>query len=65
MFGAHITKKQFLVMWKIEDLEWRKYLTYSIICGYIRYNEPKGWNARVYSGLFGVVCIKILLQIIN
>jgi hypothetical protein len=35
MLGAHITKKQFLAMWKIEDLEWREYLAYSIICGYI------------------------------
>jgi len=26
MFGAHIIKKQFLAMWKIEDLEWREYL---------------------------------------
>jgi hypothetical protein len=35
MFGAHITEKHFLAMWKIEDLEWREYLTYSIICDYI------------------------------
>ncbi len=26
MFGAHIIEKQFLAMWKIEDLEWREYL---------------------------------------
>jgi hypothetical protein len=32
-------------MWKIENLEWRKYLAYNIICGYIRYNEPKGYKA--------------------
>jgi hypothetical protein len=42
--GAHITGKKFLAMWKIEDLEWRDYLTYSIICGYIQYNEPKGYG---------------------
>jgi hypothetical protein len=35
MFGAHIIKKQLLAMWKIEDLEWREYLVYNIICGYI------------------------------
>jgi hypothetical protein len=61
MFGAHNTEKQFVAMWKIEDLEWREYLAYSIICGYIRYNEAKGWNSRVNNGLFGVICIKILL----
>jgi hypothetical protein len=35
MFGTHITEKQLLAMWKIEDLEWKKYLAYSIIYGYI------------------------------
>jgi hypothetical protein len=35
MFGAHITEKQFLAMWEIEDLEWRDYLVYNIIYGYI------------------------------
>jgi hypothetical protein len=61
MFGAHNTEKQFVAMWKIEDLEWREYLAYSIICGYIRYNEAKGWNSRLNNGLFRVICIKILL----
>jgi hypothetical protein len=32
-------------MWKIEDLEWREYLAYSIICGYIWDIEPKGYRA--------------------
>ncbi len=63
MFGTHITEKQLLAMWKIEDLEWKKYLAYSIIYGYIQYNEPRGYG--VYNGLFGVVCIEILLQIGN
>jgi hypothetical protein len=31
-------------MWKIEDLEWRDYLVYSIIYGYIWYNELKGYE---------------------
>jgi hypothetical protein len=44
MFGAHITEKHFLAMRKIEELEWREYLAYSIIYGYIRYNEPKGYG---------------------
>jgi hypothetical protein len=53
-------------MWKIEDLEWRKYLAYSISCGYIQYNEPKGYGVlEFYSGLFGVVCIEILLETRN
>jgi len=32
-------------MWKIENLEWREYLAYNIIYGYIWYNEPKGYGA--------------------
>jgi len=44
MLGSHITEKQFLVMWKIENLEWKEYLTCSIICGYIQYNELKGYK---------------------
>ncbi len=59
MLDAHITKKQLLTMWKIENLEWREYLAYNIICGYIQYNEPKGYG--IYNGLFGVGCIDILL----
>ncbi len=53
-------------MWKIEDLEWREYLAYSIICGYIWYNEPKGYGALEFAmDCFGVVCIDILLQTRN
>ncbi len=44
MLSAHIIEKQFLAMWKIEDLEWREYLAYNIIYGYIQYNEPKGYR---------------------
>jgi len=62
MLGAHITKKQFLAMWKIKNLDWMEYLIYNIIYGYIWYNESKGYGVLEFSGLFGVVCIEILLQ---
>jgi hypothetical protein len=59
MFNAHITKKQFLAMWKIKDLEWRKYLTYIIIYGYIRYNEPKGYGVLEFTmGYLGLYALK-------
>jgi hypothetical protein len=32
VLGGHITKKEFLIMWVVEDLEWRKFLAYNIIC---------------------------------
>jgi hypothetical protein len=35
MFGGHITYSQFLFMWAINNLEWREYLTYNIVCYYI------------------------------
>jgi hypothetical protein len=35
MLGTHITKSQFLSMWAIDDLEWREYLAYNIVCCYI------------------------------
>jgi hypothetical protein len=35
MFGAHITGKQLLAMWKIKDLEWKKYLASNTIYGFI------------------------------
>jgi hypothetical protein len=35
MLGAHIKDNQFFSMWVIDDLEWREYLTYNIVCCYI------------------------------
>jgi hypothetical protein len=35
MLGAHIIEDQFLVMWAIDDMEWKEYLTYNIVCCYI------------------------------
>ncbi len=42
---GHITKRQFLAMWTVEDLEWRKFLAYNIICCYIQYHQPRGYGA--------------------
>jgi len=38
MLGAHITESQLLFMWAIDDLEWREYLAYNIVCCYIQYH---------------------------
>lgn len=35
VLGGHIIEKEFLTMWVVEDLEWRKFLAYNIICYYI------------------------------
>ncbi len=42
--SAHITKAQFLVMWVIDDLEWREYLAYNIVCYYIQYHQLEGYG---------------------
>ncbi len=44
ILGTHIMRKWFFVMWKIDNLEWREYLTYNIICYYIQYHEPRGYG---------------------
>ncbi len=57
--GAHIIEKHFLAMWKIEDLEWRDCLAYSIICGYIQYNEPKGYGVLEFTvGCLGLYTLR-------
>jgi hypothetical protein len=38
--GAHIIEKHFLVMWVIQDLEWREFLAYNIVYCYIQYHQP-------------------------
>jgi hypothetical protein len=59
MLGAHITEKRFLAMWKIEDLDWREYLVYSIIYGYIQYNEPKGYKVLEFTmGYLGLYALR-------
>jgi hypothetical protein len=45
MLGTHITENQFLCMWAINDLVWREYLTYNIVCCYIQYHQPRGYRA--------------------
>jgi hypothetical protein len=59
MLGIHITKKQFLCMWAIQDLEWREYLAYSIICCNIQYHEPRGYGVLEFKvGYLGIYAIK-------
>jgi len=45
MLGTHITKNQFLSMWAINDLEWKEYLSYNIVCCYIQYRQFRGYGA--------------------
>jgi hypothetical protein len=35
ILGGHITEKQLLAMWVVEDLEWKEFLAYNIVCCYI------------------------------
>ncbi len=45
MLGAHIAEDQFLAMWAIDDMEWKEYLAYNIVCCYIQYHQPRGYDA--------------------
>ncbi len=45
MLGARITEDQFLYMWAINDMEWKKYLAYNIVCCYIQYHQLTGYGA--------------------
>jgi hypothetical protein len=38
MMGTHITHIQFLSMWAIDDLKWKEYLTYNVVCYNIQYH---------------------------
>ncbi len=38
MLAAHIIECQFLFMWAIDDLQWKEYLAYNIVCCYIQYH---------------------------
>ncbi len=44
MLRARIEDNQFLSMWVIDDLEWREYLAYNIVCCYILYHQPGGYG---------------------
>jgi hypothetical protein len=44
MLGTHIIESHFLSMWAIDDLEWREYLTYNIVCCCIQYHQPRGYG---------------------
>jgi hypothetical protein len=41
---GHITEKQFLAMWVIEGLEWKKFLAYNIVCCYIQYHQQREYK---------------------
>jgi len=45
-------------MWKIEDLEWREYLAYNIICCYMQYHELLGYEVIEFEirclGVYGL-----------
>jgi hypothetical protein len=45
MLGTHITEDQFFSMWAINDLEWKEYLAYNIVCCYIQYHQPREYGA--------------------
>jgi hypothetical protein len=55
MLGAHITEDQFLTMWAIDDLEWKEYLAYNIVCCYIKNHQPRGYGALE----FEVGCLRL------
>jgi hypothetical protein len=55
MLGTHLTKNQFLSMWAIDDLEWREYLKYNIMCCYIQYHQLRGYDALE----FEVRCLRL------
>ncbi len=51
--------KKILVMWKIIHLEWKEYLAYSIICCYIQYHEPCGYEMLEFTiGCLGVYVLR-------
>jgi hypothetical protein len=46
-------------MWHIENLESKEYLAYNIICGYIWYNEPKGYVVLEFTiGYLGLYALR-------
>jgi hypothetical protein len=58
MLGAHIIESHFLSMWAIDDMEWREYLTYNIVCYYIQYQQPRGYGALKFEiGYLGLYAL--------
>jgi len=45
LLGTHIINNQFFSTWAINDLEWKEYITYNIVCCYIQYRQLKGYDA--------------------
>jgi hypothetical protein len=44
MFNAQILIEDFEHMWEIHDREFREYLAYNIMCGYIVFNDSHGYG---------------------
>jgi hypothetical protein len=58
MIKAHIFEKQLLVMWKIDNLEWKKSLSYNIIYYYIQYHESHGYGIMEFiMGSLGIYAL--------
>jgi len=46
-------------MWAINDLEWRKYLSYNIVCYYIQCHQPRGYGALEFEvGCLGLYILR-------
>ncbi len=64
MLGAHIKKSQFLSMWAKDDLEWREYLAYNIICCYIQYHQPRGYEVlEIEVGYLGLYALRYCFKL--
>jgi hypothetical protein len=56
---GHIIKNQFLAMWVVEDLEWKKILAYSIVCCYIQYHQSRAYKILEFEvGYLGLYSLR-------
>jgi hypothetical protein len=46
-------------MWVVNDLEWREFLAYNIVCCYIQYHHPKGYGVLEFKvGHMGLYALR-------
>jgi len=46
-------------MWVIEDLEWREFLAYNMICCNIQYHQPRGYGILKFEvGSLGLYALR-------
>ncbi len=45
-------------MWVVEDLEWRKFLAYKIVCYYIQYHQPRSGVLKFVVGSLGLYALR-------